>query len=159
MAAPAVVCAHIAAASAAPANTVVPAGFYLKSPGVAAPCPKGEYKVGLASDGACVKCAPGVSTAAIAATGPRECKLVTPGYYPSAFNGDGSVNTTTICPQVGAGRVTSCRTRASLNLIHILPPVSNHTPYSLIPCFCPNHRAATALATLPRRPQQMPAGA
>lgn len=63
------------------------------------PCPPGEYKVGVGSDGACIKCAPGVSTAAEAATSPSECKVVTPGYYASRFNGDGSVNTTTICPQ------------------------------------------------------------
>lgn len=82
-----------------PMHTVVPAGYYLKSPGVAAPCPRGEFKVGLGSDGTCVKCAPGVTTRNIAATNPKECTLVTPGYYPSVFNADGSVNTTTICPQ------------------------------------------------------------
>jgi hypothetical protein len=82
-----------------PTHTVVPAGFYLKSPGVAVPCPQGEFKVGVGSDGACTKCGPGVSTAAEAATSPRECKVVTPGYYASRFNSDGSVNTTSICPQ------------------------------------------------------------
>lgn len=42
----------------------IPAGFYLKGPGMVAPCPKGEYKVGQGAAAACTKCAKGVTTAA-----------------------------------------------------------------------------------------------
>lgn len=41
----------------------IPAGFYLKGPGMVAPCPKGEYKVGQGAAAACTKCAKGVTTA------------------------------------------------------------------------------------------------
>lgn len=41
---------------------MVPAGYYLKAPGQAAPCPKGEWKSGTGSNGNCTKCAYGVTT-------------------------------------------------------------------------------------------------
>ena len=52
---------------------VVPAGYYLKSPGQAAPCPKGEWKSGVGADGNCTKCAFGVTTESVASTSELNC--------------------------------------------------------------------------------------
>ena len=53
---------------------VVPAGWYLKAPGEAVPCPKGEWKSGVGADGNCKKCSYGVTTADVASVSKAECK-------------------------------------------------------------------------------------
>lgn len=54
---------------------VVPAGYYLKTPGQAAACPKGEYKAGIGAAGACDKCpVAGVTTEKEASESPDACK-------------------------------------------------------------------------------------
>ena len=53
---------------------VVPAGFYLKTPGVAAACPQGEFKADTGAAGNCSKCAFGVTTTAEGSTSEAECK-------------------------------------------------------------------------------------
>jgi hypothetical protein len=52
---------------------VVPPGYYLKSPGVAAPCPQGEWKSGTDSTGSCTKCPVGVTTPDVASTSNASC--------------------------------------------------------------------------------------
>jgi hypothetical protein len=52
----------------------VPPGFYLKSPGQVAPCPKGEWKSGTASSGNCIKCARGVTTLSEGSESEADCK-------------------------------------------------------------------------------------
>ena len=54
-------------------TAVVPAGSYLKSPGVAALCPRGEYKSGLVDAGSCDRCAFGVTTAQEGSTSVGDC--------------------------------------------------------------------------------------
>jgi hypothetical protein len=52
---------------------VVPAGYFLKGPGQVAPCPKGEWKSGTATEGNCTRCAQGVTTEAMAAISEASC--------------------------------------------------------------------------------------
>lgn len=77
---------------------VVPAGYYLKTVGQVAPCPKGEWKAGIGPAGNCTKCAAGVTTAKEASTSSSECTLVAPGWYASAMV-DGIVTDVLPCPQ------------------------------------------------------------
>jgi hypothetical protein len=53
---------------------VVPAGWFLRSAGVAAPCPQGEYKAGLGADGNCTQCPFGMTTFAEGSTSVQDCK-------------------------------------------------------------------------------------
>jgi hypothetical protein len=77
---------------------VVPAGYFLKSPGQVAPCPKGEYKSGTGTVANCTRCATGVSTENEGSDGEDKCVLVLPGYYPSEFTTN-IVKATKKCPQ------------------------------------------------------------
>jgi hypothetical protein len=52
---------------------VVGPGYYLKGPGQVAPCPRGEWKAGIGSDGNCTRCALGVTTLDIAASSELNC--------------------------------------------------------------------------------------
>jgi hypothetical protein len=52
---------------------VVPAGYYLKGPGQVAPCPQGEWKAGVGTDGNCTKCAVGIDTPRMASTSEADC--------------------------------------------------------------------------------------
>jgi hypothetical protein len=54
-------------------NAVVGPGYYLKGPGQVAPCPRGEWKAGIGSDGNCTRCALGVTTLDIAASSELNC--------------------------------------------------------------------------------------
>jgi len=53
---------------------VVPAGYYLKGPGQAVPCPKGEWKEGVGLQGNCTKCPVGVTTASEGSTSLNACQ-------------------------------------------------------------------------------------
>lgn len=77
---------------------VVPAGYFLKSPGQVAPCPKGEYKAGTAAAAACTPCAGGVTTAGEASTSEAACVVVLPSFYPYNII-DSIVKATKKCPQ------------------------------------------------------------
>jgi len=81
-----------------PTACVVPAGYYLKAPGQIAPCPKGEWKSGIGSNGNCTKCAFGVTTAAEGSTTIDACTIVVAGYYPLTVQ-NGIVTGTVACPQ------------------------------------------------------------
>lgn len=78
---------------------VVPAGYYLKSPGQAAPCPMGEWKSGEGPSGNCTKCAFGVTTLTEGSTAESNCTKVVPGRYATSLAADGTVLATQICPQ------------------------------------------------------------
>lgn len=77
----------------------MPAGYYLKGPGQIAPCPKGEYKAGIGTNGNCTKCAFGVTTIAEASISVDNCTIVVAGYYAAAVS-NGIVTSTLACPQV-----------------------------------------------------------
>lgn len=51
----------------------VPDGYYLKGPGLVAPCPQGEYKIGSGALAACTKCRQGVTTPGEASPSPDFC--------------------------------------------------------------------------------------
>lgn len=65
-------CSCAAAASAA-AAVVVPAGYYLKTPGQVAPCPTDEFKSGVSANGSCTACPKGATTPKEGATSEAEC--------------------------------------------------------------------------------------
>ena len=79
-------------------SAVVPAGYYLKAPGQIAPCPKGEYKSGVGTNGNCTKCAFGVTTTAEASISVDNCTIVVAGYYALRMS-SGIVTATVACPQ------------------------------------------------------------
>lgn len=76
----------------------MPAGYYLKTVGQVAPCPKGEWKSGTGTAGNCTKCAFGVTTANEASTSVSECTILQKGYYAASMSG-GVVTSTKACPQ------------------------------------------------------------
>jgi hypothetical protein len=78
---------------------VVPAGFYVKTPGQVAPCPRGEWKAGIGPAASCTKCMQGVTTPGEGSTSSSACVMVAAGYCASAMV-DGVVTGTTACPQV-----------------------------------------------------------
>lgn len=77
---------------------VVPPGYFLKGPGQVAPCPQGEWKAGIGTDGNCTRCAMGVTTEGPAATSESNCTILAPGYYAKSMR-DGIVTEVAICPQ------------------------------------------------------------
>jgi hypothetical protein len=78
---------------------VIPPGFYMKGPGMIAPCPVGEWKDGTGPAGNCTKCAFGVTTAFEASKTAAECSLLLPGWYAAARQASGEVTATAACPQ------------------------------------------------------------
>jgi hypothetical protein len=95
------------AAAAVAAAAAVKEGFYLQSPGVAAPCPKGEYKSGFDSVTNCIKCAvadvsDGVTTLGDASTSVTDCKVLLPSFYAQTLAGTAPnlyITATKKCPQ------------------------------------------------------------
>ena len=78
---------------------MIPPGFYMKAPGMIAPCPVGEWKDGTGPAGNCTKCAFGVTTAFEASKTAAECSLLLPGWYAAARQASGEVTATAACPQ------------------------------------------------------------
>lgn len=87
------------AGATAPTACVVPSGSYLKAPGVAAPCPRGEFKAGLSNAGNCSQCTFGVTTAEEGSTSESACSVLLPGFYAAAIAPSGAVRATGTCPQ------------------------------------------------------------
>lgn len=82
-----------------PMQCVVPPGYYLKMPGVVAPCPMGEWKDGTGPAGNCTKCPFGVTTPTEGSTSAAACAVLLPGYYAAAMDGSGTVTAAAACPQ------------------------------------------------------------
>jgi hypothetical protein len=78
---------------------VIPPGFYMKAPGVIAPCPMGEWKDGTGPAGNCTKCVFGVTTASEASASAASCAVLLPGYYAAAIAATGEIRSAGICPQ------------------------------------------------------------
>lgn len=81
-------------------HTVVPAGSYQKTSGVAAPCPRGEYKEASGSDTNCTACsAVGVTTAREGSTSAADCSHLQPGFYAAAMSPvNGAITAADVCP-------------------------------------------------------------
>lgn len=62
-------------------------GYYLKSPGMAAACPKGYYYAGGALASSCTACAAGVTTAGPGSGSANDCNLLEPGFQASGKDG------------------------------------------------------------------------
>lgn len=85
--------------ASAPTACVVPPGAYLKSPGVTALCPRGEYKSGMGDAGSCQRCGFGVTTAQEGSTSEDECTVLLPGVFAASIAASGVVTATGFCPQ------------------------------------------------------------
>ncbi len=71
-------------------------GYFLQGPGVAAACPKGEYKA--PTSASCVKCAYGVTTADVASSSEAACSVLLPRFAPLLVV-NGTIKATQLCPQ------------------------------------------------------------
>lgn len=82
------------------AACVVPAGYYLKTPGQVAPCPRGEYRT--ADDPtitSCDKCnVDGVTTADVGSALAADCNVLEAGWYATGLTGS-QVTGAALCPQ------------------------------------------------------------
>jgi hypothetical protein len=78
-----------------------PAGWYVKSPGVVAPCPKGEYKSVQSLATSCTACGEGISTVNTASTAQTACVVLLPGYKATLDSPTSptKITATTFCPQ------------------------------------------------------------
>lgn len=74
------------------------AGYYLRTPGVAALCPKGEYAPGRNLATRCTRCPDGVTTPTEGAESVLNCTVLLPGYQATANTGS-LVNATQPCSQ------------------------------------------------------------
>ncbi len=86
-----------------PTSCLVPAGYFLKSPGQIAPCDQGSYQPkylgqAAATVGVCTACAEGVTTADKGSNVTTECKWLKPGYFAKTIT-DGVITEAVLCPQ------------------------------------------------------------
>lgn len=93
--------------------TDIPAGFYQKDPGQAAPCPQGEFMTWsqalAANTPSCSRCTArsgcsagscdGVTTAGQGSTKEIDCAWLLPTFYAVAISSAGGITTTAKCPR------------------------------------------------------------
>lgn len=84
--------------ASSPTACVIPPGSYLKNPGMAALCPRGEYKSGWSNPGHCTKCAYGVTTITEGSTSESHCTVLQPGLYARNMSGV-IITAAALCPQ------------------------------------------------------------